>query len=341
MRDLVEELCSDRCAGRAAGSAGGRLARGLVIDALRSAGLDPHEQAIPRIEGANVLAVIPGEIDRFVLLGAHYDHLGKHGPAIFRGADDNAASVAILVEVARALAKDRPRGRGVIVAAFDAEEPPHFMNKTMGSVHFTKHPVVPLDRIDLMVCLELVGHALGEARFPAEVRRSLFLLGAERSEGTRDRVLALRDGEPGLLVRPADAEVIPPLSDYLSFWQRKRPFVLLTGGRTRRYHTLDDLPEHLDFTRMKATARWITRFVRDQCARDPRPFVFTDTRDDLSTLDSLREIFTALASMSPVAEQALEIERTLRKQVQRDRSLPEHARSGLIALVEGLESGLA
>ncbi len=312
-----------------------------MIDSLRSAGLDPQEQAIPRIDGANVLAVIPGELDRFVLIGAHYDHLGKDGPAIYRGADDNAASVAILVEVARALAKDRPRGRGVIIAAFDAEEPPHFMNNTMGSVHFTKHPVVPLERIDLMVCLELVGHALGEAHFPAEVRRTLFLLGAERSEGTRDHVLALRTSEPGLIVRPADAEVIPPLSDYLGFWDRKRPFVLLTGGRTRRYHTTDDLPEHLDYTRMKATARWIERFVRDQCARDERAFVFKNERDDLSTLDSLREIFTALAPVSALAQQALEMEFGLRQQVRRDRSLPEASRGGLMALVEGLESGLA
>jgi len=341
MRSLVDELCSDRCAGRAAGRAGGRVARGLVRDSLRAAGLDPQEQIIPRIDGANVLAVIPGELDRFVLIGAHYDHLGKDGPAIYRGADDNAASVAILVEVARAFAKDRPRGRGVIIAAFDAEEPPHFMNNTMGSVHFTKHPIVPLERIDLMVCLELVGHALGEAHFPAEVRRTLFLLGAERSVGTRDHVLRLRGSDPGLIVRPADAEVIPPLSDYLGFWDRKRPFVLLTGGRTRRYHTTDDLPEHLDYTRMKATARWIERFVRDQCARDERAFVFTNERDDLTTLESLREIFTALAPVSTLAQQALEMEFGLRQQVRRDRSLPEASRGGLMALVEGLESGLA
>jgi hypothetical protein len=92
---------------------------------------------------------------------------------------------------------------------------------------------------------------------------------------------------------------------------------------------------------MKATARWIERFVCEQCARDERPFVFTDARDDLSTLDSLRELFTALAPMSPLAEQALEHERRLRQELRRDRSLPDHARSGLIALVEGLEAGLA
>lgn len=340
MRDLVEALCSDRCAGRAAGTPGGRIARGLVIDALRGAGLDPQEQAIARLEGANVLAMIPGEIDRFVLVGAHYDHLGKDGPAIFRGADDNAAAVAILVELAAALAKPRLRGRGVIIAAFDAEEPPHFMNGTMGSLYFTKHPLVPLDRIDLMVCLELVGHALGEAHLPTEVRRSLFVLGGERSLGTREQVISMARDEPGLIVRPADAEVIPPLSDYLGFWRRKRPFVLLTGGRTRRYHTTDDRPEHLDWTRMKAVARWLERFVRAQCARDERPFEFVEARDDLTTLDSLRDVFTALAPASPVASEALDLALRLRGRIRADRTLPEPLRLELAQLVEGLETGL-
>ena len=141
-------------------------------------------------------------------------------------------------------------------------------------------------------------------------------------------------------MRPADAEVIPPLSDYLGFWRRKRPFVLLTGGRTRRYHTTDDRPEHLDWTRMKAVARWLERFVRAQCVRDERPFEFVEARDDLTTLDSLRDVFTALAPASPVASEALEVALRLRARVEADRSLPMPLRAELAQLVEGLEMGL-
>lgn len=341
MRELVDALCSDRCAGRATGTEGGRYARALVIDALRGAGLDPHAQELPRIGGANVLATIPGDTDRYVLVAAHYDHLGQHGSAIYRGADDNAAAVAILVEVGRALAAARPRGRGVIVAAFDAEEPPHFTTDTMGSIHFVRHPLVPLDRIDMMVCLELVGHALGGAHLPDDVRSSIFLLGAERSEGTPERVAPLVRSEPGLVIRPVDAQVIPPLSDYVGFWEQRRPFVLLTGGRSRRYHTTDDRPEHLDLARMEAIARWLERFVRDQCARDPRPLVFRDQRDDASTLSSIRDLLTSLAPVSPIAQQGLALELALRGQLRRDRSLPMSAREELAMLVGGIESGLA
>lgn len=340
MRNLVEALCSDECAGRAAGTKGGRLARGLVVDALRGAGLDPSEQPVPRARGANVLAVIPGELDRFVLVAAHYDHLGTEGGVIYRGADDNAASIAVVVEVARRLAADRPRGRGVIIAAFDAEEPPYFMTAAMGSEHFARVPTVPLERIDLMVCLELVGHALGGEGFPDDVRRSLFVLGGERSAGTRERVELLARSEPGLIIRPADAEVIPPLSDYGPFWDRRRPFVLLTGGRSRHYHTPHDLPKHLDYARMQATARWIERFVRDACARDEAPFEFRQQRDDVSTLDSLESMLESLAGTSEMAAMGAEMARGLRAKCGGGRALPEVARGELAMLVQGIESAL-
>src|SRR5688572_6910749 len=128
MKTLVEALCSDRCAGRAAGSPGGRLARELVVEAFADAGFQPELQSIPKVGGANVLARLPGRSDRWVIVAAHYDHVGTAGGAIYRGADDNAAAVAILIEVARALGRGPRRTRGVLFAAFDAEEPPNFLS---------------------------------------------------------------------------------------------------------------------------------------------------------------------------------------------------------------------
>jgi alpha-tubulin suppressor-like RCC1 family protein len=168
MKDLIDALCSNECAGRKTASPGGRRAKGLIVDALRGFGLDPAEQPVPVSGGINVLATVPGDIDRWVLVAAHYDHLGvSPGGAIYRGADDNAAAVAMLVELARSLTQKRPTGRGVMLAFFDAEEPPWFTCEGMGSQHFVRAPTVPLDRIDLMVCLELMGHALGVAGLPA------------------------------------------------------------------------------------------------------------------------------------------------------------------------------
>lgn len=307
MDQLVQDLCSPACAGRAAGTFGGVRARRLVVDALRGAGLDPYEQRIGRSDGANVLATLPGDVDRWVLVAAHYDHLGGTPERFYPGADDNAAAVAILVEVARGLATKRAAGRGVIVAAFDAEEPPYFLTGEMGSAWFARNARdagIALDAIDTMVCMDLVGHAMGPEGLPDDVRSSLFALGAERSEGTSALVDAIARAEPGVLVRRADAEIIPPLSDYDAFWKRQIPFLFLTSGRSARYHTPADTPEHVDFAKVSATARWLERFVRLSCERpEDRVRFVQNARDDASTLRSFADLVGPLAALSPIAAQ--------------------------------------
>jgi hypothetical protein len=335
MRPLIEQLCSRECAGRRPGTKGGDRARALVVEALRDAGLDPYEQRVDRCGGANVLAKIDGDIDRYVLVGAHFDHLGTVGKDVYRGADDNAAAVAVLVEVARALAAER-QGRGVIIAAFDGEEPPHFMTGAMGSREFVR---TNRDPIDFMVCMDLVGHRFGPADVPDEVGASLFALGAERSRGTHELVASLKRAEADVIVRPADAEIIPPLSDYEPFWQQRIPFLFLSAGRSRVYHTPEDTPEKLDYRKVAATARWLARFVRASRVREATQFV--DARLDRPTIDELGEVIGSLAALAPEAAMALARVEELRAACDREGNLPGARRSELGAFVEMLESRLA
>ena len=334
----MEALCSDECAGRAPGTPGGLAARRIVMDAFRGAGLTPQEQKIQ--VGANVLATVPGTTDRWVLVAAHYDHLGKDGRDIYRGADDNAAAVAILIEVARALAREKLR-RGVIFAAFDAEEPPHFLQNTMGSQEWVRRPTVPLDRVDLMVCMDLVGHAFGPPGTPEDVRQTLFALGAERSVGTSAHVDALSRVVPGVVVRRADAEIIPPLSDYEAFWQKQIPFLFLSCAHGRHYHTPQDTPEWLDWAKMEATATWLERFVRETCARPEPKIAWQDGRDDASSLRALIDIGRSLADVLPPAIEGVAIASALLASCDRNGRLPEARRPQLQMLARMLEQGLA
>lgn len=334
MQRIIEELCSPACAGRRPGTPGGLAARRLVRDALRDANLDPYEQPVERCNGANVLAVIPGSIDRYILVGAHFDHLGTIGRDVYWGADDNAAAVAILVEVARALAPER-EGRGVIIAAFDGEEPPHFMSGAMGSREFVRTNRLP---IDFMVCMDLVGHRFGSALVPDEVGASLFALGSERSAGTYELVTALKRTEPGVIVRPADAEIIPPLSDYEAFWAQRIPFLFLSAGRSRVYHTPEDTPDKLDYDKIAATARWLTRFVR--ATRTRAPIAFRDTSLDRGTLDEVAEIVAALVPLSNDASRALRQVKELQSACDRSGRLPRSRRPEVANLIFLLESRL-
>jgi Zn-dependent M28 family amino/carboxypeptidase len=334
MQDLIEQLCSPACAGRRPGTPGGERARAVIVDALRGAGLDPREQPVPGCGGANVLATIPGDSDRYVLVGAHFDHLGTSGRDVYWGADDNAAAVGVLVEVARSLAGERD-GRGVIIAAFDGEEPPHFLTGAMGSRAFVR---ANRDPIDFMVCMDLVGHRFGPTTVPDEVGASLFALGAERSPGTYDLVAATKRAEPGVIVRPVDAEIIPPLSDYEAFWAERIPFLFLSAGRSRVYHTPDDTPDKLDYAKLAATARWLTRFVRASRTREPPRFV--DARLDRATIDELGEVIDALTPFAPEASAATRRITSLRAACDRRGELPARGRDELRALIGLLEHRL-
>jgi Zn-dependent M28 family amino/carboxypeptidase len=335
MRKLIEELCSPACAGRRPGTAQGHAARAVVVRAFREAGLDPYEQPVPGCGGANVLAKIRGDVERYVLIGAHFDHLGTVGRDVYWGADDNAAAVAVLVEVGRALAGEHD-GRGVIIAAFDGEEPPHFLSGAMGSREFVREN---RDPIDFMICMDLVGHRFGPAQVPDEVGGSLFALGAERSSGTYELVHSLKRAEPGLVVRPADAEIVPPLSDYEPFWAQRTPFLFLSAGRSRVYHTPEDTPDKLDYAKIAATARWLTRFVRLARRRDPTRFV--DERLDRGTLDEVAEIVGGLAPLAPEAGAALVHIKELRALCDRAGNLPRSRRADVGNLVAMLEARLS
>jgi Peptidase family M28 len=223
-----------------------------------------------------------------------------------------------------------------------AEEPPHFLQNTMGSHEWVRRPTVPLDRLDLMICMDLVGHAVGPTGTPEDVSRTLFALGAERSVGTSAQVDALSRAVPGVVVRRADAEIIPPLSDYDAFWRQEIPFLFLSCAHGRHYHTPQDTPAWLDWAKMEATARWLERFVRETCARpEPRVAWIPGARDDTSSLRTLIEIGRSLADVLPFAREGVAVASALLAQCDKNGHLPQSRRGDLQLLAQTLKQALA
>lgn len=196
----VRFLADDRQEGRGVGTAGLERAGAYIRDAFARAGLQASFQdfTIPADAPAvlhsnlggkatrNVVAVITGRSPtlrgEFVLVGAHYDHLGLGGfgaldpdstGRVHNGADDNASGTAALLEIGRLLAHRRP-ARTVVLVAFSGEE-----LGTLGSSFFVQHavPPGPIDSLYAMLNLDMVGRlrngrlmALGAAtakEFPA------------------------------------------------------------------------------------------------------------------------------------------------------------------------------
>jgi hypothetical protein len=343
LRGWVEALCSPACAGRRPGTPEGAAARAVIVDAFRGLGLAPALQAVPASGGHNVVARVGPGRTRVVLVGAHYDHLGRGvSGEVYWGADDNAAAVALVVEVGRALAAAPPAAGDVLLVAFDAEESPFFMTEGMGAVAFTRAPPVPLEDIELMIGLDLVGHAVGADDAPPSVRQTLLVLGAEKSEGTPTLVAHAAAGVAGLVVRQAGIDVVPPLSDYEPFRRAGVPFLFLTCGRWRHYHRPTDTPDVLDYSKLAAATRFVERLVRAALdERTARPRYDDAARDQPGTIDSFTALLAALAPTSPRAQVGLKILQDIRARVGPDGRVAMADWSTVLQLVMVLEQGLA
>ncbi len=158
----VRVLAADSLEGRRAGSAGAAMARAYIQAAYERYGLRPlgqgYAQPFPftrgreAVQGVNLLGYVPGSEhpDAFIVLSAHYDHLGIRGGEIFNGADDNASGVAGLLAAAAYFSRNPPR-HSVLFAALDAEE-----SGLQGARAFLAQPPVPLESIRLNVNLDMI-----------------------------------------------------------------------------------------------------------------------------------------------------------------------------------------
>jgi Zn-dependent M28 family amino/carboxypeptidase len=229
------------------------------------------EQALPR--GANVLARVPGgdpaRAAEHVVLAAHYDHLGELGGVVYPGADDNAAGVAVMLAVARRLAADPP-ARSVLVAAFDAEEPPDYRTAAMGSNHFLAHPTVARDDLVAVVCLDLLGGDLWSGH-----RSPLYVMGRETF--TAPPIPALAD-DPRLPVRAMHLRLVEELptgrqafSDHGAFADAKIPALFLSTGRSPHYHRPTDTPDTVKYDKLEAAVAVVEAHVRALADAGARP----------------------------------------------------------------------
>ncbi|MEN8165838.1 MAG: M28 family peptidase [Acidobacteriota bacterium] len=340
MKSTVDFLCSPACLPRNPGKEGGLAARDYLRDRLQALRLTPigeqgFDQPIPSIGGSNLLGVIPGNADAYVLLAAHYDACLDNNP----GADDNAAAVAVVLEVAGRL-QEESLDRSVIIALFDAEEPPYFLTPNMGSQWFVDHPTVPLDQVDMMICLDLVGHALGPEGFPPEVRNSIFVLGAEKSTGTGALIDALPEHD-GIRPRRIDNYIIDSMSDYDAFMNAGVPFLFYSAGRWEHYHQPTDTPDKLDFEKMAALAKHLTDTVAALANRDDQPEYVPDGHDDEATIFSLEDILAPLSEVSPDAEMAAMFVGGIKQSLESNGVLNNDERGAIAMIVDQIEGALA
>lgn len=272
----IRYLASEELQGRS--GPGARLAARYIRRQFQELGLRPlfgnrFLQDIPapesrpeevRLRGENVGALLPGsdpELKReLIIISAHYDHLGTLNGRVFPGADDNASGVAMMIEVARQFARGpRPR-RSLAFVGFDLEE-----RMLWGSRWFAAHAPWPMERVALFITADMIGRSLGDLAMP-----TVFCLGSEHApllQSTLDRV-----PRPGSLeVARLGIDLVGTRSDYGPFRDRKVPFLFFSTGEHPDYHSVNDMPDRVQFEKVALVSTYIRDIVRDVASAERRP----------------------------------------------------------------------
>ncbi len=184
----------------------------------------------------NVVGLLPGRDapDEYIVVGAHYDHLGTRGGRIFNGADDNASGTAGVIELARVLAAGPPMRRSVLFVTFTAEE-----MGLLGSAHFVQDPVVPLDQIRAMVNLDMIGRLR---------HNHLTLFGVPSGREFPELAAAAAEAVGLTYDAPPTRSRLFGASDHASFYRRDIPVLFAFTGMHPQYHRPPDDWERINPT---------------------------------------------------------------------------------------------
>ncbi len=239
--------------------------------------------------GAKLVGSDPKLRDEWVIVAAHFDHLGVRDGVLFPGADDNASAVAMMLEVARCLVAnpEKPR-RSVMFVGFDLEERGLF-----GSRYFVEHSPVPLDKVALFVTADMIGRSLAGVGTDF-----VFVLGTERWPSSRDWIRDASRGRP-LRVGMLGADLLLlDRSDYGPFRSRKVPFLFFSTGENPCYHTPSDVAETLDYGKAEAISRLMYAVIRRAIQADERPSWRETPDNGMEEARSLRVVLKMLREHS-------------------------------------------
>ncbi len=262
--------------------------------------------------GRNVVAVLPGSDpklkDEWICLSAHFDHLGVKNGVLYPGADDNATGVAMLIEVAERLSllKEKPK-RTLVFVAFDLEE-----IGLIGSTYFAGHPPFDIGKLKVFMTADMLGRSMGNV-----MDEYMFLLGTESSKELL-KLAKEMPPEKGLTIGRLGADLVGTRSDYGPFRDRKIPFLFFTSGQNPDYHSSRDLPDRIDFHKLRLISLWIAD-VTWKLANEPVAPTWNDSpqpdMDEIITIHTLLDRVLKNPKLYPLSEQEAKVVTNVEKKL--------------------------
>ena len=198
----------------------------------------------------NVLGMIPGTGAEAVIIGAHRDHFGRPGGILFPGADDNASGTAVMLELARALAKLESRpSRTILFISFSGEE-----RDLLGSRLYTSRPIIPLTTTRAMINIDHAGVGNGRLTVGVTGLDKDVPLAAGKAAGIHDKL---------------DLYGFFPGGDHVPFKEAGMPTItVVSGGVHPHFHQPTDTADTIESGILAATARYVLAII-SQLAYEP------------------------------------------------------------------------
>ena len=239
----------------------------------------------------NVIGILEGNDatlkNEAIVIGAHYDHLGKGGQGslavnsteIHHGADDNASGTSALIELARIFAKEKKNKRTIIFIAFGGEE-----EGLLGSKYYVNNPVFPLDKTVAMVNMDMVGRlkddkltvggigTASEWKSLIEVKNQGSALNVVQTKTPRveNSVGTLTTATTTLFNLQLNEDGFGP-SDHSSFYGKQIPVLFFFTGSHEDYHKPSDTADKINYAGMLKIIEYVAQITRDIDQNPKRP----------------------------------------------------------------------
>lgn len=220
-------------------------------------------KTISTTQASDVLGLLEGTDlkDQYVVISAHYDHLGKKDTVIYYGADDDGSGTVSVLELAKAFAKAKADGKGprrsILFLANSGEE-----EGLWGSEYYSEHPAFPLDKTTVDLNIDMIGR-IDPNRKKGDSTNYVYVVGDDKLSSDLKPISELQNKQHTKLELdykyndPSDPQRIYYRSDHYNFARKGVPIIFYFDGIHKDYHRPTDTPDKINYDIMEKRARLV------------------------------------------------------------------------------------
>jgi Zn-dependent M28 family amino/carboxypeptidase len=227
------------------------------------------------LQSSNVLGIIEGsdKKDEWLIITAHYDHLGKRGDVIYYGADDDGSGTVSVIEMAEAFVKAKAAGKGprrsILFMTVSGEE-----KGLWGSEYYSDNPTISLDKITANLNIDMIGRTDTE-RMKPDTLNYVYVVGDDKLSSELKPISEAANAKYTKMVLdykfndPNDKDRIYYRSDHYNFARKGIPIIFYYDGMLKAdYHKPTDTPDKINYTLLAKRAQLVFYTAWEMANRD-------------------------------------------------------------------------